>query len=270
MTNTQAVILGVVQGLTEYLPVSSSAHLVLVPKLLGWQLAEDKSFVFDVLVQLGTLVGVFAYFLRSIMGIAEAVIKGIIAKKPFQDEEARLGYMIVLATIPAAIIGVAFKEQLAQYFSSPKASSYLLLVTGLMLVLAEYASRAHKTAPSKKDALVIGFAQSFALLPGISRSGATIAAGMACGLPRKNAAYFSFLLSIPIMVGASLVASTDLVNDKDLFSEMAIPLTLGFITAAITGYFVIKWFMTFLTSQRLVWFAFYCFFVGGMGIKLWG
>lgn len=269
MTNTQAVILGLVQGLTEYLPVSSSAHLVLVPKIMGWQFSQGETFVFDVLVQLGTLVGVFAYFMRSITGIGRSVITGVIKGQPFYDEEARLGWLVVLATIPAAVIGLAFKDQLAAYFSSPLQSCYFLIVTGLLLIAAEYVGRAAKASVSGGDAMMIGFAQSFALLPGVSRSGATIAAGMFCGLPRKNAAQFSFLLSIPVMVGASLVAAVDLINNQALFYQLAVPLVLGFITAAITGYVVIKWFMEFLVHQRLVWFAIYCIVVGFIGVWWW-
>jgi undecaprenyl-diphosphatase len=269
MTNAQAIILGFVQGLTEYLPVSSSAHLVLVPKIMGWHFSEAEAFVFDVLVQLGTLLGVFAYFLRSIVGIGRSVIAGVLMGRPFHNEDARLGYMLVLATIPAAIFGLTFKDYLAAYFSSPLPSCYFLIVTGFLLITAEYLGRSFKQNPGQKDAVFIGLAQSLALFPGISRSGATIAAGMLCGLPRKNAAYFSFLLSIPIMLGASAVAFSDLLKDQVLLHQLAMPLFLGFVVAAITGYLVIKWFMAFLTSQRLVWFAVYCIAIGGLGIGYW-
>jgi undecaprenyl-diphosphatase len=269
MTNTQAIVLGFVQGLTEYLPVSSSAHLVLVPSLLGWQFPEQETFVFDVLVQLGTLVGIFAYFLRGIMGIAKSVLTGIATGKPLYNREARLGYMLVIATIPAAVIGLIFKDQIAGYFSSPLQSCYFLIVTGFLLVLAEWWGKSQKAIPGQKDALLIGFAQSFALLPGISRSGATISAGMLCGLSRKDAAFFSFLMSIPVMIGASLLASLDLIHDWAILQKMLLPLVLGFITAAITGYAVIRWFMGFLAAKRLMWFAYYCFGIGSLGIMYW-
>lgn len=265
MTNYQAVILGVVQGLTEYLPVSSSAHLVLMPKVLGWQFSPAVSFVFDVLVQLGTLVGVLAYFFIPVKQVAFSVALGIVRKKPFHDEHARLGWLVVLASVPAAMFGLAFKEQLSAYFSAPIFSCYCLMITGLVLFIAEWITSALKESPTKTDALIIGCAQSFALLPGISRSGATIAAGMACGLSRKTAAQFSFLMSIPVMIGASLVAGLDLVKDRQLLADLALPLLLGFSTAAITGYLVIAWFMNFLSNRRLIWFAIYCLIVGFLG-----
>lgn len=269
MTNTQAIILGFVQGLTEYLPVSSSAHLVLVPKFLGWHFPEQETFVFDVLVQLGTLLGVFAYFLRSILGISKSVLTGLATGQPFYNEQARLGYMLVIATIPAAIIGLIFKDQIAEFFSSPLQSCYFLIVTGLLLAFAEWWGRSKKTIPDQKDAVIIGFAQSFALLPGVSRSGATISAGMFCGLSRKEAASFSFLMSIPVMLGASLVAGLEMFQDWSGLRHLLMPLVLGFITAAVTGYVVIRWFMAFLATKRLLWFACYCVSIGALGIIYW-
>jgi undecaprenyl-diphosphatase len=266
MTNAQAIILGIVQGLTEYVPISSSAHLVLLPKIMGWQFLPKESFVFDILVQLGTLLGILIYFFSSIKEIVTSVILGIIKKQPFYNEDARLGWMVVFATIPAALLGIIFKEQVAKFFSSPIYSCYFLIFTGLILIMAEYLSHIFKDYPTRNDAFIIGFAQALALFPGISRSGATIAAGMACGLARKNAARFSFLMSIPVMVGASMIASFEFIKDKHLFDHLMIPLLLGFISAALSGYFVIKWLMAFLTSQRLTWFAAYCIVVGILGV----
>jgi undecaprenyl-diphosphatase len=270
MTNSQAIILGFVQGLTEYIPVSSSAHLVLIPKILGWQFSNSEAFVFNVLVQLGTLVGVFSYFLRSIWGIGWSVILGLWYGRPLYNDEARLGYLLVIATIPVAFTGLFFKDYLTGFFSTPLPACYFLLVTGMLLLLAELLSHIKKATPNRADAMIIGMAQGLALFPGISRSGATIATGMFCGLSRKNAAYFSFLLSIPIMLGASMVAFADLLSNRDLMAQMVMPLTLGFITAAITGYAVIYWLMAFLVNKRLSWFACYCLTVGLLGIWYWG
>lgn len=266
MTNTQAIILGAVQGLTEYLPVSSSAHLVLLPKVMGWQFASDEAFVFDVLVQLGTLLGVLVYFFSELRQIALSVSTGILRRQPFHDEHARLGWLVVLASVPAAIVGFSFKDELAAYFSSPLASCYFLMVTGVILTLAETRAQILKSKPNRLDALVIGCAQGFALFPGVSRSGATIAAGMARGLSRKNAAQFSFFMSIPVMVAAALVAITHLGKDTELLKQMVEPLIFGFITAALVGFLVIKWFMTFLAHRRLLWFATYCFALGLLGV----
>lgn len=264
MTNTQAIVLGAVQGLTEYLPVSSSAHLVLVPKMMGWQFLPQEAFIFDVLVQLGTLVGVLIYFFLPLKQVCTSVLTGLVRMEPLHDEHARMGWMVVLASIPAGFLGLVYKDELAAMFSSASASSYCLVITGIFLILAEALGRSIKTQPGRFDALMIGCAQGLALLPGISRSGATISAGMACGLSRKNAAQFSFLMSIPVMLGASLVASLDLMKDADLVGKMAMPLALGFFTAAVVGFLVIKWFMTFLANRRLIWFAAYCIVLGGV------
>ncbi|HXW53075.1 MAG TPA: undecaprenyl-diphosphate phosphatase, partial [Myxococcota bacterium] len=194
-----------------------------------------------------------------------SVLHGLAIRKPLYDENARLGWMVVLATIPAVIFGVFFKSEIALYFSSPLASCYFLMLTGILLLVGEYVAVAAKNYPSRTDAVIIGCAQSLALFPGLSRSGTTIAAGMVCGLSRENAARFSFLMSIPVMCGASLIASLDLFGDAELFSRLALPLSLGFMSAAITGYFVIKWFMAFLGRRCLHWFAAYCLALGLLG-----
>ncbi len=266
MTLFQAIFLGIVQGLTEYLPVSSSAHLVLVPNLLGWQFSEQEAFIFDVLVQLGTLVGVLLYFFEPLRRVILAVIKGLMTGNPWGEKNARLGWMVALATFPAALIGLLFKDELAAYFSSPIAACYCLIATGLIMIMAEQLSKKFERDINYVDALSIGMAQSFALLPGISRSGSTIAAGMARGFSRLEAAQFSFLMSIPVMVGASLIASIDLIKEPALLNKMALPLVAGFLAAAFSGYIVIKWFMNFVGKHRLFLFSGYCIVVGIAGI----
>lgn len=266
MTNSQALILGVVQGLTEYLPVSSSAHLVLVPKLMGWNFDIKEAFVFDVLVQLGTLVGVFIYFAPALKEVIKSVLYGIIHAQPAHDDNSRLGWLVVMASIPAAVIGLGFKEEFTSSFTSAKSSSYFLILTAIILAVAELLTRVMKTKPNRFDALVMGCAQVLAIFPGVSRSGATIATGMVCGLSRQSAAQFSFLMSIPVLMGASLIASLELVNNADLLMRMVQPLILGFTSAAVIGFFVIRWFMTFLAQRRLIWFSIYCFLLGVLGV----
>lgn len=262
MNNLQAIILGIVQGLTEYLPVSSSAHLVLLPSFMGWNIGEQEAFVFDVLVQLGTLVGVLIYFFTPIKAIAFAVLKNFGTKNMFKQEESKLGWLVVLATIPSALIGILFKEKLAAYFSSPFAAGICLIATALILFFAEKTAFNTKTGVCEKSALTIGFAQVFALLPGISRSGSTIAAGMFCGLTRKKAAEFSFLMSIPVMLGASIVAFFDVMSSREFFVSMLTPIICGFIASAVCGYLVISWFMKFVTHRSLTFFSYYCFILG--------
>lgn len=257
--------MGIVQGLTEYLPVSSSAHLVIMPKLFGFSLPEHEAFIFDVLVQLGTLIGVFAYFWQKLFSIAQSALTGLAKGTPLHDENARLGWLVVLATIPAAVLGLIFKKPLAATFSDPLFACYFLIVTGILLILAEYVGKHLRNSVTMNDAVMIGVAQGLALLPGVSRSGSTISMGMMRGLSRTSAAQFSFIMSIPAMFGAAFVASFDLLNDASLIKSMLTPLLIGFISAAVTGYLVIKWFMAFVSHQRLYIFALYCFLAGGIG-----
>lgn len=265
MNVIQALILGIVQGLTEYLPVSSSAHLVMVPAIFGWHFTEMQAFVFDVLVQLGTLVGVIWFFWADLWRIARAMLVDLWARKPFQSEDARMGWFVGLATIPAAVIGLAFKDEIAAQFSSPKVAAQQLLVTAAFLIIAEFVGKQIKERITVANSLGMGFAQALALLPGISRSGSTIAAGMCFGLTRTAAARFSFLMSIPAMVGASIVAGDDLVSNHEVLAQMWLPVAVGFVAAAISGYLVIRWFLHFLQHRSLVWFAAYCIVAGVLG-----
>jgi undecaprenyl-diphosphatase len=214
MNIIQSILLGIVQGLTEFLPVSSSGHLVLVPHLLGWEIPADEAFAFDVLVQVATLVGVFAYFWRDLVSIITAFIQGLLRRQPFEDPQARLGWYLILATIPAGLFGLTIKEALERGFSDPISTAIQLLITAAMLVVAERVGRRNRgmDALTWKDALWMGAWQAIAALPGISRSGATITGGMIANLERPAAARFSFLMSIPVMLAAGLLATFDLLE----------------------------------------------------------
>ncbi len=256
MNLIQAIILGIVQGVTEYIPVSSSAHLVLVPWLLHW---PDAPFEFEVLVQWGTLTGVFVYFWSDLWGVARGVIEGLIRGKPLGTFEARLGWYIVLATLPAAVAGLLFKEAFEVAFASPRAVAALLLGTAAMLTAAEYFGRGarHLSGLTWLDALIVGLWQVAALLPGISRSGATIAGGVLRGLDRKSAARFSFLMSVPPMLGAGVLAIKDLLEAGSLGALLP-ALIAGFVAAAISGYVCIRWLLGYLQRGTLYVFAIYC------------
>ncbi len=263
MTIFQAIVLGIVQGLTEFLPVSSSAHLVLLPWLLGWSFPADAKFVFDVLVQLGTLVAVIIYFWNDLVLIALAVLAGLAQGKPFGTAEARLGWLVVLATIPAVVFGLLFKDYFEATWGSISATAVQLLVTAVLLVLAEVLGRGTRELKSVNwiDALATGFAQVLAILPGVSRSGSTIAAARARGLTRPAAARFSFLMSIPVMVGAGVVAGKDLL-DVPNFSSYLLPIGLATVVAGVVGYVAIRWFLGYLNRGSLYGFAVYCAVVG--------
>ena len=259
MTIIQSIILGIIQGLTEFLPISSSAHLVLAPYLFGWHIPQDQIFVFDVLVQLGTLVAVIIYFWKDLIGIITAFLSGIWNRKPFADPQARLGWNLILATIPAGIIGLLLKSRVESVFSSPTWTALLLLATAGLLFMAErFGKRMRKLNQiGWVDSLWIGFSQALAIFPGISRSGATIAGAMTRDFERPAAARFSFLMSIPIMLAAGLNASLDLVKVPNLSSFLPVVLA-GFISAAIVGYFSIRWLLGYLTKKPLTIFALYC------------
>lgn len=259
MTLLQSLFLGIVQGLTEFLPVSSSAHLVLVPFILNWTLDPTKTFIFDVLVQLGTLVAVVAYFWQDLLTIFRAVIEGIRNKQPLQQANSRLGWYIVLATIPAGLGGLLLKSKVEAAFSSPVLTAVLLFVTAVILTLAEIFARKERSLEqiSWLDSLLIGVCQLLAVFPGISRSGATISGGLARGLKREAAARFSFLMSIPIMLAAGLLSVLDLIKIPGL-SQFLPVLSIGFLAAMVVGYLSIRWLLNFIKSRSLFPFALYC------------
>jgi undecaprenyl-diphosphatase len=269
MTVIQAFILGIVQGLTEFLPISSSAHLVIVPALFHWEIPEQQAFIFDVLVQLGTLLAVIVYFWRDLVSILQAVLQGLKEKKPFASTQSLLGWYIVLATIPAGILGLLIKDQVEQAFGSTLMVGVFLLVTAGLLSVGEYFGKRTRSLEQITwlDALVIGLFQAISIFPGISRSGSTISGGMLKSFTRPSAARFSFLMSIPIMLAAGVLALKDLTQVSGFTSQIP-TLLIGFVTAAVVGYFSIRWLLGYLTQRSLYIFAIYCLIVGSLTILL--
>lgn len=267
MTLLQALLLGVVQGATEFIPVSSSGHLVLVPWLLGWDLEPGPTFVFDVLVQWGTLVAVVVYFWQDLAAMAEAVIRDALAGRPFASSHSRLAWLLLMASVPAAAAGYLAKEHVERAFTDPGAVSAFLLLTAALLALSERVGSRRRQLEDVRaiDAVWIGLAQVLALFPGVSRSGATIAGGLSRDLKRPAAARFSFLMSLPIMLGAGLLAMMDLAAAPDVAAQLP-PLVAGFLMAAIVGYLSIRWLISYLTRQPLTLFIVYCTVVGTLGL----
>jgi undecaprenyl-diphosphatase len=270
----QAIILGVVQGDTEYIPVSSSAHLMIVPWLLGW---PDAPFEFEVLVQWGTLVGVFVYFWRDIWAIITGVLQGLLRRDPFGMPEARLGWLVVLATLPVVVVGLTLKDYFKAAFGEPVFAGGLLIFNALLLTIAEYYGGAaverlnggrELDELSWLDAVVIGFWQSAAVLPGISRSGATISGGVLRRLSRTEAARFSFLMSIPALLGAGVVALKDLLEAGTLMAQLP-AISIGFVVAAVSGYLCIRWLLHYLQRHSLYAFAGYCIVVSLITITVY-
>lgn len=259
MTILQAIILGIIQGLTEFLPISSSAHLVITPYLLGWEITPEANFIFDVLVQLGTLVAVIAYFWKDLIEIIRGFVLAFVQRQPFKTQPARLGWYILLATLPAVLFGLLFKDMVEAAFNRPIAVAIFLLVTAFLLYLAERLGQRNVKLSGIRwlDSLVVGLFQALALFPGVSRSGATITAGMLRGLDRPSAARFSFLISIPAMLGAGLIATLDLF-DMPGFIDQVPGLLAGFLAAALVGYLSIRWLLGYLSHRSLNLFAVYC------------
>lgn len=258
MDSLQAVLLGIVQGLTEFLPVSSSGHLVLVPWALGW---GEPGLLFDTLVHWGTLLAVVTYFWTDLWGMVKAWVDSVRRRK-VDTPEAWMAWLIIIGTIPAMIIGVLLEDFFEKLFSAPAAVGAFLIVTGAILAMSEIFYPRIKKRPAVRlpDALLIGLAQAAAICPGLSRSGLTISAGVFCGATREAAARFSFLLSIPIILGAGLLQVLAAIGEPG--SSSLLPLALGFAAAAISGYVAIHFLLGFVRRRKLWPFAIYCWAIG--------
>jgi len=263
----QAIVIGTVQGLTEFLPVSSSGHLVLVPELMG----VSSSLAFDTVLHVGTLVAVAGYFWNDIVHMVGAFLSslGDIPSGRFrsgirEDPFKRLAWMVIIGTVPAGLAGVLFKDFFESLFSSLTAVGFFLLVTGFLLWGSEKISRRVKERlPVEKlgvrESLLIGCAQALAIAPGISRSGATISAGLFLGFDRELAARYSFLLSIPAILGAALIQVKDIGAGMDLLGASMVA---GFAAAAVSGYIAIKFLLKLIKERDLYIFAYYCWALG--------
>ena len=270
MTFYQSFILGIVQGITEFIPISSSGHLVIIPYLLQWNLNPELAFIFDVLVQVATLLAVIAYFWRDLYEILKQFILGLWNRKPFTNTYARMGWLLIIATIPAGIIGIIAKDVVENAFSSILLTGIALLVNAFLLALAEKLGKRNRQQKdvTPLDSLIIGLFQSMAIFPGLSRSGSTIAGGVFRNLDRKTAARFSFLMSIPIMLAAGLFASFDLRNIPNLISNLLVFLP-GFISSAVVGYLSIRWLLDYVSKHSLYIFSIYCSIVGLLVILIY-
>ncbi|MFA5867015.1 MAG: undecaprenyl-diphosphate phosphatase [Actinomycetota bacterium] len=254
----QSAILGLIQGLTEFLPVSSSAHLVIAPHVLGW---AQPSVFFDVVLHAGTLLAAILYFRRD---LAPMITK---QSRTLRDKDGRINtlWLLLLATIPAAGLGFIFKSGLESYFDNPAAAATLLIVTGFIMTAADLLGRQKKkmeeTSPAA--ALLIGAFQALAILPGISRSGATISAGMFAGLKREDATRFAFLLSVPIIAGTAIYKTKDVIEAGGAAAQLLASLP-GALVAATAGYLAIRFMLKYLAGHRLTVFAVYCWAAGGL------
>ena len=275
MSILQALVLGIIQGATEFLPISSSGHLVIVPWLLGWQAVGENDLAFDALVHWGTLVAVIGYFWSDIWRIVRAVWSGIRRRDYFGSPDARVGWYIVVGSIPAALIGFLLEEWFEGAFGRPLVAALMLFVTAGLLITAERVGSQDRGIERLNwgDAVLIGLAQALAIMPGISRSGATIAAAQSRGVQRSDAARYSFLLGVPAVVGAGLWQLVKLFEAGEFSGKLGV-LLAGFLSAAIVGYLAIHTLLRYLRRRSLVLFALYCVAFGALSgvvyaIRMW-
>src|SRR5919106_137408 len=255
----EAVILGVVQGLTEFLPVSSSGHLLLGQYFLG--LNQDRfGLSFDVALHMGTLVAVVSYFWRDLIRMALAFFRSFGHRDLGNDPDQRLAYLVIASTIPAALIGYLFEGFFEDTIRSPWVVVFNFVLVGVLFLVAEAAASRSRRATKLGfgEAVGIGLAQAAALVPGVSRSGATITLGLFLGLRREEAARFSFLMSVPIIAGAGALRMAEVVSEG-MGAYDALLFVVGFVSSAIVGYLAIRFFLRFVVDHSLRAFAYYRF-----------
>jgi undecaprenyl-diphosphatase len=266
MNLLHAIVLGIVQGLTEFLPISSTAHLRIVPAFLGW---GDPGTAFTAVVQLGTMAAVLLFFREELLRIARATIASLQDRTLWHTDvrEAREGWYIVLGTIPIAVLGVLLKHKIEHEFRSLELIGTALIVMGLVMLVCDATSRRERDLDdlTMRDGWIVGFAQAAALIPGVSRSGATISAGLALGFDRISAARYSFLLSVPAVVLSGLYELKD-VGSGGGYGPF--PTIVATIVAFVVGYWSIAFLLRYLTSHTLKPFIVYRLVVGSLVLIL--
>lgn len=267
MNIVEAAILAIIQGLTEFLPVSSSGHLVLGREILG--VANQGDVGFEVVVHFGTFLAVLLVFWQDIRILLGSFFRGI--AKPAQlvrsyreDAQFRLSLLMLLGMIPAGIVGLAFNDQLESLFADTRLVSGMLITTGILLLLTRWSHNQEKPVNALK-ALLIGIAQAFAIIPGISRSGATISVALYLGISRREAARFSFIMVLPLIFGAMLLQLLKM-SDTGMGAVGVEIMLTGLVMSFAVGWAALKWLMGMLERGQWHWFAYYCFAVGIIGL----
>jgi undecaprenyl-diphosphatase len=275
LSTLEAIVLGIVQGLTEFLPISSTGHLRIVPAFLGW---DDPGAAFTAVTQLGTMAAVVLYFRDDLWRMANAVLRTVFplrtlrARFPGFSHDAKLGWYILFATIPIGIFGLAFKDNIETGARNLYLIGSALIVVGLIMLVAEKVSTRDRSIEDVdgRDGLAIGFAQTLALIPGVSRSGATITAGLFMGLDRTSAARFSFLLSVPAVVLSGFFELANIAGGSEHYTASTSDLVIATTLAFVTGYLAIAWMLRFLTSHSTLIFVAYRVVLGTVVLVLTG
>ena len=267
MSVFEAIVLGLVQGITEFLPISSTAHLRIVPALAGW---EDPGAAFTAVTQLGTMAAVLLYFRSDLSRIARAWLRSLRDRSMRRDTDARLGWYILLGTIPIGIFGLAFKDQIETGARDLYLIATALIVLGLVLLVAEKVGTRDRSIEqlTARDGAALGFAQALALVPGVSRSGATITAGLFLGLDRPSAARFSFLLSVPAVVLSGLLELSSIASGEEGQQVGAGALALATLLAFVSGYAAIAFLLRFLATHSTIVFVVYRVALGVLVLAL--
>lgn len=252
MTTIEAAVLGLVQGVTEFLPISSTAHLRIVPALLGW---ADPGAAFSAVIQLGTLLAVLVFFRNDLLGMARGAVAAVGNPARRRDLHARLALYLVVGTLPVVIVGILAKDAIRGSLRALPVIAAALIVVAVALLVVERIAKHRRSIEELllRDAVIIGCAQALALIPGVSRSGITILAALALGLRRDAAARFSFLLSIPAVAGAGLFELKHLLHGGGGTG----PLLIGLFTSAVAGYASIAWLLQFLRTRTMAPFIVY-------------
>jgi undecaprenyl-diphosphatase len=263
----EAMVLGITQGLTEFLPISSTAHLRIVPAFAGW---EDPGAAFTAVTQLGTMAAVLLYFRQDLIRIAQRWLRSLRRPELRRELDARLGWYLIVATIPIGIFGLAFKDQIEHGARNLELIASMLIVFGLVLLWAEQVGSRKRNLEQvdATDGVAIGFAQAVALVPGASRSGVTIAAGLFRGLDRASAARFSFLLSVPAVVLSGLFELKDIVSGTEHQKTGALALVVATVLAFVVGYASIAWLLRFLVTHSTKVFVAYRVALGALVLAL--
>jgi len=260
-----AAVLGALQGFTEVLPISSSAHLILVPWLLKW---PESGLTFDVALHLGTFIALTIYFRRDIVAMTSALFEALTSRS-LDTPAKRLPFLIIAATVPAAVVGKLFEDPLEEIFrSNPLLIALVLIVFGIILGIADIAGRKRLAMNEIRpaSAMTIGLFQCLALIPGVSRSGITITAGLMLGFTRESAARFSFLLSLPIVAGAALLKTMHLATHGIPAGE-GVPMLVGIAVSAVTGYISVAFLLKFVQKHSISPFVWYRVIAGGVIIS---
>jgi len=256
MDAAEALVLGMVQGLTEWLPVSSSGHLVIAQELLG--LPAGENLLFDLVVHLGTIFAVCVFFRKELLRILSSLLMRRAGRGPQENALRLLGFLLLVGTVPAAIVGILLTDVIEDIFDLPLVGAALMVNAVILLVSERVGSKGARKSAGLLDAVVIGCFQAVAIIPGISRSGSTISGGMLRGLERETAATFSFLLSVPILVGAFAYGLVAL----DAYDTQPVEFLLGFLAAFLLGLASIEYLLKAVRSGKLWVFAVYCVLAG--------